>query len=135
MAVRSLSPLLLRSRRPSIALGVLVAGLGIAVETIAIYPLAHVAPVDSLGVVYLVGVVAVSTWWGIRLGFATAILSALAFNYFHLPPVGGLTLADQRNWVGLASFLVVAAASGLVAELARARAEEADRRRREADLA
>jgi two-component system sensor histidine kinase KdpD len=135
MAVRSLSPLLLRSRRPSIALGVLVAGLGIAVETIAIYPLAHLAPVDSLGVVYLVGVVAVSTWWGLRLGFATAILSALAFNYFHLPPVGGLTLADERNWVGLASFLVVAAASGLVAELARARAEEADRRRREADLA
>ena len=135
MAVRSLSPLLLRSRRPSIALGVLVGGLAIAAETLAIYPLAHVAPVDSLGVVYLVGVVAVSTWWGIRLGFATAILSALAFNFFHLPPVGGLTLADQRNWVGLASFLVVAAASGLVAELARARAEEADRRRREADLA
>ncbi len=135
MAVRSLSPLLLRSRRPSLALGVLVAGLAIVAETLAIYPLAHVAPVDSLGVVYLVGVVAVSTWWGIRLGFATAVLSALAFNYFHLPPVGTFTLADQRNWVALASFLVVAAASGLVAELARARAEEADRRRHEADLA
>lgn len=135
MAVRSLSPLLLRSRRPSIALGVLVAGLGIAAETLAIYPLAHLAPVVSLGVVYLVGVVVVSTWWGIRLGFATAVFSALAFDYFHLPPVGRLTLADHRYWVALVSFLVVAAASGLVAELARARAEEADRRRREADLA
>src|SRR5580704_6676517 len=125
MAVRTLSPLLLRSRRPSIALGVLVGGLAIAAETLALYPLAHLAPVVSLGVVYLLGVVAVSTWWGIALGFATAVLSAFAFDYFHLPPVGHLTLADHRSWVALASFLVVAAASGVVAELARARAEEA----------
>ena len=135
MSTRNLSPLFLRSPRPSLALGALVALLATVAETLAIYPLAHVASVISLGVVYLIGVVAVSTYWGIRLGFATAILSALAYNYFHLPPVGRLTLADDRNWVGLASFLVVAAATGLVADLARARAEEADRRRREADLA
>jgi two-component system, OmpR family, sensor histidine kinase KdpD len=132
---RSLSPLVLRSPRPSLAVGAVAAVLAIAAETVAIYPLAHVAPVVSLGVVYLIGVVAIATYWGIRLGFATALLSALAYNYFHLPPVGRLTLADNRNWVGLASFLVVAAATGLVADLARARAEEADRRRREADLA
>ena len=135
MAMRNLSPLFLRSPRPSLVLGALVALLATVAETLAIYPLAHVAPVISLGVVYLIGVVAISTYWGIRLGFATATLSALAFNYFHLPPVGRLTLADDRNWVGLASFVVVAAATGLVADLARARAEEADRRRREADLA
>jgi two-component system, OmpR family, sensor histidine kinase KdpD len=135
MPTRSLSPLLLRSRRPSIALGALVAVLAIAAETLAIYPLGHIAPVDSLGVVYLIGVVVVSTYWGIRLGLATAVVSALSFNYFHLPPVGGLTLANDRNWVALGSFVVVGAASGLVADLARARAEEADRRRREADLA
>jgi two-component system sensor histidine kinase KdpD len=135
MPTRSLSPLLLRSPRPSIALGALVAVLAIAAETLAIYPLGHIAPVDSLGVVYLIGVVVVSTYWGIRLGFATAVVSALAFNYFHLPPVGSLTLANDRNWVALGSFVVVGAASGLVADLARARAEEADRRRREADLA
>lgn len=132
---RSLSPLVLRSPRPSLALGVSLALAAIAAETLAIYPLAHVAPVVSLGVVYLIGVVVVSTYWGIRLGFATAVASALAYNYFHLPPIGRLTLADDRNWVALASFLAVAAATGLVADLARARAEEADRRRREADLA
>ena len=135
MRKRSISPLILRSSRPSLAIGATVAVAGTAVETLAIYPLAHVAPVVSLGVVYLIGVVVVSTYWGIRLGFATALLSALAYNYFHLPPIGRLTLADHRNWVALASFLVVAAATGLVADLARARAEEADRRRREADLA
>jgi len=131
----SLSPLVLRSPRPSLALGAAAAVLAVGVETLAIYPLAHVAPVVSLGVVYLVGVVVIATYWGIRLGFATALLSALAYNYFHLPPVGRLTLADDRNWVALASFLVVAAAVGLVADLARTRAADADRRRREADLA
>lgn len=135
MPTRALSPLFLRSPRPSLALGVAVALLAIAAETLAIYPLAHLAPVESLGVVYLIGVVVVSTYWGIRLGFASAVASALAYNYFHLPPIGRLTLADDRNWVALASLVVVAATTGLVADLARARAEEADRRRREADLA
>jgi two-component system sensor histidine kinase KdpD len=131
---RSLSPLVLRSPRPSLTIGAAAAVLAIGVETLAIYPLAHVAPVVSLGVVYLIGVVVIATYWGIQLGFATALLSALAYNYFHLPPVGRLTLADDRNWVALASFVVVAGATGLVADLARARADEADRRRREADL-
>jgi len=135
MAKRSISPLVLRSPRPSLSVGMVVALAAIAAETLAIYPLAHVAPVVSLGVVYLVGVVVVSTYGGIRLGFATALASALAYNYFHLAPVGRLALADGRNWVALASFLAVAAVTGLVADLARARAEEADRRRREADLA
>ena len=135
MPPRNLSPLFLRSPRPSLAIGAVVAVGATAAETLLIYPLAHVAQVVSLGVVYLIGVVAVATYWGIQLGFATAILSALAYNYFHLPPVGRLTLADHRNWVSLASFLVVAGATGLVADLARARAAEADRRRREADLA
>ena len=135
MPPRALSPLLLRSSRPSRALGVAVAALGIALETLAIYPLAHVANVVSLGVVYLIAVVAVSTYWGVWLGLATALASAAAFNFFHLPPTGRITLADHRNWVALAAFVVVAAATGFVADLARARAAEADERRREADLA
>jgi two-component system sensor histidine kinase KdpD len=132
---RALSPLLLRSSRPSLIVGTAVALLGVALETLAIYPLAHVANVVSLGVVYLIAVVVVSTYWGVWLGLATALLSAAAFNFFHLPPVGRLTLADSRNWVALAAFVVVAAASGFVADLARARATEAEERRREADLA
>ncbi len=64
MPKRNLSPLFLRSPRPSLALGALVALLAIAAETLAIYPLAHVATVVSLGVVYLIGVVVVSTYWG-----------------------------------------------------------------------
>ena len=134
MRMRSLSPLLLRTARPPLLYALLAAALGITVETLVIYPLAHVANVDSLGVVYLIAVVGVSTWWGIGLGFLTALASAAAFNFFHLPPVGRLTLADSRDWVALAAFVVVGAVTGFVADLARARAVEADKRRREADL-
>jgi two-component system sensor histidine kinase KdpD len=127
--------LLLRARRPSSVTGALVAVVCLVVATLAVYPLSRVAPVVSLGVVYLPAVVVVSTFWGLWLGFATALASAVAFDFFHLPPVGHFSVADSRNWVTLAAFIVVALATGLIAELARARAEEADERRREADLA
>jgi two-component system, OmpR family, sensor histidine kinase KdpD len=135
MPSRAFSPLLLRSPRPPLLVGLLVAGGGTAIETLAVYPLEHLAPVESLGVVYLLAVVVVATYWGIALGILTAIASTLAFNYFHLPPVGRLTLADSRNWVALAVLLVVAILTGLVGSLARARADEAEQRRDEADLA
>jgi two-component system sensor histidine kinase KdpD len=116
-------------------LGVVVAALGVALTTLIVYPLAHAAPVLSLGVVYLLIVLAVASLWGLWLGAATALASALAFNFFHLPPTGRLTISDGRNWVALSTFLVAAIVAGAVAELARTRASQAEQRRREADLA
>jgi two-component system, OmpR family, sensor histidine kinase KdpD len=111
-----------------------VTGLLVAVGTALIYPLKQVTTVSSLGVVYLLGVVVVSTFWGLWFGVAMSVLSAAAFNFFHLPPVGKFTIADSRNWVALGAFLVVALASSSVAEVARGRTAEAERRRAEADL-
>ena len=88
----------------------------------------------STGVVYLLAVLLVSSYWGLWMGLGTAVLSALAFNFFHIPPTGRFTIADDRNWVALVTFLVAAAVTSSLAGAARSRAEEADRRRREADL-
>jgi two-component system, OmpR family, sensor histidine kinase KdpD len=112
-----------------------VAALAVAACTALIYPLRTVAPVVSLGVVYLLGVLVVSTLWGLWLGIATAVASAAAFNFFHIRPTGRFTIADSGNWVALVTFLVVAVAASTLAQLARARAEEAEARRQEADLA
>ncbi len=112
----------------------LAAVLLVGVCTALLYPLKHVTSVASLGVVYLLGVVIVSAFWGLWLGIATAVLSAAAFNFFHLPPVGHFTIADSRNWVALAAFFVAAVATSTVSEWARLRALEAERRRAEADL-
>jgi two-component system sensor histidine kinase KdpD len=121
--------------RPRATTGVLVSILAVALATAAITGLRHIAPVVSLSVVYLPGVLLVSTYWGVIQGLVCSLLSAAAFNFFHVPPVGRFTIYDRRNWVSLVAFVVVALVVSAVAELARSRAMEADRRRTEADLA
>jgi two-component system, OmpR family, sensor histidine kinase KdpD len=106
----------------------------VAVATGVIYPLKQVTPVLSLVVLYVLAVVVVSMFWGILFGVGTSVLSAAAFNFFHLPPGGRFALADDREWVALVAFVVVAAATGLLADLARMRGRDAEQRRHEADL-
>ncbi len=115
--------------------GLLFALVAIALCTLIVYPLAHVAPVVSLSLVYLPVVLVVSTIWGAGLGIATAVLSAATFNYFHLPPVGHFEIQDGSDWVALAAFIVVASFASSLAELTRARTRDALQRRQEADLA
>jgi two-component system sensor histidine kinase KdpD len=114
--------------------GLVVASLSVAATTLIVYALAEVAPVVSLGVVYLLGVLLVATVWGLWLGIGTAIASALAFNYFHIPPTGRFTIEDGEHWVALAVFFVAAVVASELAQRARQQAGQADERRREADL-
>jgi two-component system sensor histidine kinase KdpD len=79
-------------------------------------------------------VLLVSIYWGLGLGLATGLASALAFNFFHIPPTGRFTIGDEQNWVALAVYFVAAAVTSTLAGSARRRAEEAERRREEADL-
>jgi two-component system sensor histidine kinase KdpD len=114
---------------------VLVAGVAVAATTLAIYPLGAVAPKVSLGVIYLLAVLLISTYWGLGLGLLTAVAGAATFNWFHIAPTGRFHVADSQNWVVLGVFLVAAVIASTVAGVARARATEAQRRREEADLA
>ena len=121
--------------RSRATVGAAVAILAIAAATLIVFPLRDVAPVVSLGVVYLLPVLLVAGVWGRWLGLGTALASALAFNFFHIPNTGQLTVDEGENWVALAVFLVAAVASSSLAERARISAEEAEDNRREADLA
>jgi K+-sensing histidine kinase KdpD len=123
----------LDSERPPAWLGLLAAVVVVGIATALIYPLKSVAPVISLGVVFIPAVLLISVLWGLWQGLFTALLSAIAFNWFHLPPVGRLTIADDRDAVALVVFVMVAAASSALAEVARARATEGEHRREEAD--
>jgi two-component system, OmpR family, sensor histidine kinase KdpD len=122
-------------RWSSPVVGVVVAAAAVAATTGLIYPLADVAPVTALGVVYLVAVLLVSSLWGGWLGAATALASALVFNFFHIPPTGRFTISEGENWVALAVFFVAALVASTLAERARIRTREAHERREEADLA
>src|SRR5581483_4810719 len=121
--------------RPPVAVGVAVQLVSVAAATAAIYPLKQVARVESLAVVYLPAALLVSTIWGLWAGLGTPLRSWAAFNWFHLPPVGRFTIADSRNWVGLAAFTLIAIVVSAMAEVARAGSLDAERRRAEADLA
>jgi len=123
------------SKKPPLWTGVLAAAVAVTLATLAIYPLKSIAPTVSLSVVYLPAVLVIATYWGLVLGLLTSLASAAAFNLFHLPPTGRFTIADSRNWVALAAFVLVAVVVSTMAEIARGRAAEAERRRREADLA
>jgi two-component system sensor histidine kinase KdpD len=135
MRTQLLSRLRLRDRRPPYLVGLAVAAGGTALETLAIYPLGHLAPAVSLAVVYALTVVVIAVYWGTLAGLLTALAGALAFNYFHLPPVGRFTLDDARTWIAFVSLAVVALMAGLLGSLARDRALDAEQRRGEADLA
>ncbi|MDB5063951.1 MAG: two-component system sensor kinase [Chloroflexi bacterium] len=127
--------LLLRPTAPPLALGFLVAASLLVAETLLAYPLEQVVPVGSAGMLYLLGVLVVSMGWGFRLGGATALFSAGALDYFHIPPLGTLFVPDSRQLVAVPVFLAVALLVGSITELARSRAVEAGERRLEADLA
>jgi len=133
MRIGQESSLALRGSRPSLTLGVLAAIGSVAAITAVIYPLREVAPPESTGVLYLLAVLVVSTFWGIWLGLLTSVASATAFNFFHIPPTGGFTIAQAENWIALAVFFAAAVVASALAEVARARAAEAEERGREAE--
>jgi two-component system, OmpR family, sensor histidine kinase KdpD len=132
---RGLPRLELASEPPPAWLGFAAALAAVAGGTLLVYPLKSVAPVVSLGVVYLPAVLLLSIVWGLWLGLLASVLSAVAFNFFHLPPLHHFTIAEEGNWVALAAFALAAAISSGVAELARSQALDAEQRRREADRA
>jgi two-component system sensor histidine kinase KdpD len=127
------SPQPATGQRSTIA-GIVVAVLAIAATTLIVYPLKEVAPAVSLGVVYLLAVLLIATIWGAWLGVATAVGGALAFNFFHIEPTGRFSIAQGENWVALAVFFVTAVVASELAQRARHQAQQAEERRREADL-
>lgn len=116
-------------------MGLVAAAASIAIATLLLYPLRDVAPVVSLGVVYLLAVLLVASVWGLWLGLGTALACAVAFNFFHIPDTGRFTVDETENWVALAVFLIAAVVTSSLTERARSRALEAEEHRREADLA
>lgn len=82
-----------------------------------------------VGLLFLAAVVWVATRVSIRLSLYVALLFALSFNYFFLPPLRTLRLAGPREWVELLAFMATSIVVGRVAELARRQTHQAEERR------
>jgi two-component system sensor histidine kinase KdpD len=80
------------------------------------------------GMVFLVLVV----WWaaqaGIVLSIYTAVLCALCFDYYFLPPVRTLRLQGAQAWVAMVSFALSCAVVSRLSERARQKAIQAEQR-------
>jgi len=96
----------------------------VAIVTGAIELLKPYVPVLSLGVLYILAVLPVAIAFGLAYAVFVAVGSMLAFNFFFLPPLYTLTLADSRNWFALVVFLVTAVVVSELAARLRRRADE-----------
>ncbi len=83
----------------------------------------------AAGMLFLVAVVWFATRAGVWLSLYVALLCALAFNFFFLPPLHTLRLASVHEWIELLVFVLSSVLVGRVAELARRRAKDAEQRR------
>jgi two-component system, OmpR family, sensor histidine kinase KdpD len=93
----------------------------------AFFKVVHVnATTVALSMLLLV--LGTATKWGLREAVFTSLLCMVGFNYFFLPPVGTLTIADPQNWIALAAFIISAIVASQLSAKAKTRAEEASAR-------
>jgi two-component system, OmpR family, sensor histidine kinase KdpD len=111
-----------------------IAAASVAACTLVVSLLTPTVPVRSAGVFYLVAVLAISSIYGLWLGLATSLVSAVAFNFFFLPPLHTLTISSSGDWLALAAFALAALVTSQLAARERAEAEQATRRAAEAQL-
>ena len=83
----------------------------------------------TAGMVFLVLVVWSSTQVGIWLSLYIAVLCALSFDYFFLPPVHTLQIIGIQQWVAMISFMASCVVVGRLAQRARRQAQKAEERR------
>src|SRR5262245_61430365 len=79
----------------------------LAAVTAGLKALPEVSPTTA-ALALLLAVLGAATLARLRTAIAVSLLAMLTLNFFFLPPVGTLTIADPQNWIALFAFLVVA---------------------------
>jgi signal transduction histidine kinase len=108
---------LVSERFRSARFGIVVGALSVLGCTLLLYPLKTLAPPDSLGVVYILAVLAVALNWGVWLALLTALASAAAFDFFHIPPNESFGISGSQNLAAFAAFVIAALIAVVVAYL------------------
>ncbi|MCJ2018745.1 sensor histidine kinase KdpD [Methylobacterium sp. E-065] len=92
-----------------IAIAAIAAGLGAAILA------QPYAGIENADLFLLTAVVAVAVRWGLGPALAAVVAASLSYNFFFLPPVYTLTIADPTN---VAAFLLFTLVAVLVSNLA-----------------
>jgi two-component system sensor histidine kinase KdpD len=91
----------------------------------ALTPLQGIVNTTTIGFALLLGVLFSAVHMGSRPALAASVVAMLGYNFFFLPPILRLTIADPQNWVALAAFSVTALVAGQLSANAKERAVEA----------
>jgi two-component system sensor histidine kinase KdpD len=80
---------------------------------------------------FLLAVLVIATRWGLIEALLASVAGMLCFNFFFIPPVGTLTIADPQNWVAFLAFVVTAAITSHLSASVRRQAQESMQRQHE----
>jgi len=106
---------------------------GLAVALVAVFRLLIHVNVTTVALSFLVLILLVATRWRLAHSVYLSILCTLLYNFFFLPPVGTLTIADPQNWVTLSVFLGTSVLVSHLSESERRQRELSERRRIEVE--
>src|SRR6267378_3598035 len=98
---------------------------GIIIVTVSLKLLDGNINATTVALALLVVVLFVATAFGSGPAVVASLVGGVCFNYFFLPPVGTLNIADPHNWIALLAFLITAITAGQLSARAKRRAEEA----------
>src|SRR6185295_10177442 len=111
------------------ALRVAAGLLFIAIITVSL----DVIPVNptTAAFAYLIAILLIAAQWGLVESVTSSGAAAFCLNYFFLPPVRTLNIADAHNWVALSAFLVTSLVASQLSEVARRRNAQLHQRQTE----
>ncbi len=111
----------------------LAVGAGLAGVITVYHRWLHVNP-TTVALTLLLGILLLASKWGLRYAVAASLAATLAYNYYFLPPLGTLTIADPQNWLALLAFLATAVIASRLSARIREEAEEARKGQREVEM-
>ena len=109
--------------------------LCLALVSVVTYATFYVLQVNALvaGFAYLLVVLVIAARWGLLESSLTSLAATLCLNFFFLPPILTLTIADPQNWVALFVFMATSLTATQLSSRARQRAIEAQARQTEVE--
>ena len=87
----------------------------------------------TVGFAFLLAILIASTFLELRSAILMCVVATAVYDYFFLPPAGSFNINDPQDWVALTSFLVTALIGTKLSATSRRKADEATRRRLEAE--
>ncbi|RYD89098.1 MAG: DUF4118 domain-containing protein, partial [Sphingomonadales bacterium] len=106
--------------------------LGLVAATTAFcVGLRHILEVDNIAMLFLLPVLAAAGRFGLCPGLLAGLISALAYNFFLLPPLYTLSISNPENVIAFFVLLIVALVTSQLAAAMRAQAELAKRSARQ----